>query len=182
MTFEAENQFYYALICFSLGVFSRAVGYLPQLPFLFFKSKAINAVGYFLACFCALIIFIIAKNYYRLPSLRAYMAVLFLAGFLLLSKICDKKIAFLLSKLYNKLYNKFKLKPKKLKLREADKNDDRKVKKGSGVRHGGGGFAVGYSDIDNGVSNNRNKIERKRNKRARGGNRAPAAAKRATRG
>lgn len=173
MTFEAENQFYYALICFSLGVVSRAVGYLAQTPFLLIKSKVLSAIGYFFACFCALIIFIFAKNYYRLPSLRGYMVALFLAGFALLSKICDKKIAFLFAKLYNKF---------ELKLREFSKNDYRKTKKGGGVGNCGGSFAVGNFNSGNGLSAGRYKIKRKRNKRNQSGNRAVRATKRTARG
>ncbi len=221
MTFEAENQFFYALICFSLGVFARAVGYLIQAPFSFFyggvsvisgiigtdksgidiigvgksggdtigvnKSGAngarkinlseqifriINAAGYFFAVVAAFFVFAIGKNHYGLPSLRAYMLFAFFAGFLLLSKICDKKIDFLSSKLYNKLV-KTQRKPKKYENRQAEKD--------SRLGNGGSRSVVGYIAVDNGLSDSLYKGKGKGNKRAGKRNRAFGKTKRTNR-
>lgn len=232
MTFEAENQFFYALICFSLGVFARALGYLLQAPFSFFycgisgksgeygvigvnqkndkngtigtdiigarksggdiigtikseKSHAgkinlseqifriINAAGYFLMAVAAFFVFAIGKNYYDLPSLRAYMLLAFFTGFLLLSKICDKKIDFLLSKLYNRLVKTLR-KPKKYENRQAEKN--------SRLGNGGSRSVAGDIAVDNGLSDSLYKGKRKGNKRTGKRNRTLGKTKRANRG
>lgn len=220
MTFEAENQFFYALICFSLGVFARTVGYLIQAPFSFFyggvsvisgvsgkrdisgiigvgksggniigisKSGAnsarkiylsaqilriINAADYFFAVAAAFFVFAFGKNYYGLPSLRAYMLFAFFAGFLLLSKICDKKIDFLLSKLYNRLV-KTQRKPKKYENRQAEKD--------SRLGNGGGRSVAGYIAVDNGLSDSLYKGKGKGNKCAGKRNRALGKTKRTNR-
>lgn len=205
MTFEAENQFFYALICFSLGVFARVLGYLLQAPFSFFycgisgkngeygvigaikseKSHAgkinlseqifriINAAGYFLAAVAAFFVFAIGKNYYDLPSLRAYMLLAFFTGFLLLSKICDKKIDFLLSKLYNRLVKTLR-KPKKYENRQAEKN--------SRLGNGGSRSVAGDITVDNGLSDSLYKGKRKGNKRTGKRNRTLGKTKRTNRG
>ena len=190
MDFEANYHLYYAIMAFSLGSAARAAGYVFAEPLIFFKSKIFKFAGEIVACFIASAVFAIGKNIYDFPSLRAYMVVCFLLGFLLISKICDKKIAFFNDRLYNKL----KLQAKKLlkkraakrfmrrektiekrnekiaknkinNLRKKNRRENRKIKKSSGFGNRGGGFTFGDFNLDNGLSIGRDKSQRKRNQR-----------------
>ena len=205
MESEAKYHFYYALIAFSLGVVSRGLCYFLKEPFSLFKNKPLEFAGEIFVCVFAALLFIAGKNLYNFPALRAYHIVCFLLGFLLISKICDKRIAFFNDRLYNKLklsYIKVCEKSKKRaeerrekkrikqikRLENKRKNDkrkknlseNRKIKKGSGFGNRGGGVAFGNFNFGNGLSTYIDKSKRKRDKQNKSRNRAARRARQRT--
>lgn len=202
MEFEAKYHFYYAVIAFSLGVVARGISYIVETPLCFFKIKPLKVAGQISACLIAALLFIFGKNLYNFPPVRAYAVICFLFGFLLISKICDKRIDFFSDRLYNKLkikYLKHREKRKKrirlrlekrnemrrekeLKnnLRKKNKRGNRKIKKSGGFGDRVGGFAFGDFNFDNGLSISRHKVQRKRDKRDKRRNSAARTRRRAT--
>lgn len=162
MSFEADNQLLYFIICLSFGYLFGITSAIFDL-FCVINNKIIDCVCVILRYILFAICFVLCKNYYNLPNIRLYMPLCALCGFALYKKTLYKIIAIYAKKLYNKTITKL-LKRRKIKNVTRQKN-----KIGSRRNVGNGSFIV-YSYSGNDLSNDRNQRKKSEKRRARSRN------------
>ena len=164
MTFDAKGQGEYFLLCFALGYIYGIISgvILGEKPF---KSSKLTGISKVIrACFFA-IFFVFYKNYYNLPSLKAYFLIAYYLGFYIYLKTLAKIIA----KIDEKLYNKVKIILLKVRCLYYDA---RKKKKNSiGNNRIGGAFALSFNS-GNGLPNGNYKRQKGKNPKSKRSNRA----------
>lgn len=156
MSFEAENQLLYFIICLSFGyifgIISAIFDVLCEI-----NNTILNCIcvilRYILFAFC----FVLCKNIYNLPNIRLYMPLCALCGFTLYKKTLYKIIAIYAKKLYNKAI--------KLLKRRKIKNVTRQKNKIGSRRNVGNGSFIVYSYSGNDLSDDCH--QRKKNKKGR---------------
>ena len=92
MTFDAKGQGEYFLLCFALGYIYGIISGVILGEKLFKSSKLTGISKVIRACFFA-IFFVFYKNYYNLPSLKAYFLIAYYLGFYIYLKTLAKIIA-----------------------------------------------------------------------------------------
>ena len=164
MKFEADGQFYYAIISLATGYLSGVLTFIFEVPRLL-KNKIIRLICAIVRAAIAAVLFVAVKYYYNFPDLRFYMPICFLLGFITYKKTFAQIIAIFAEKLYNKLTKNFNLWRKRI-------NDAREKKKNSRRKHGGNGYAAVHSYRGYDISNDKHHREKGKNKSTQQSNRA----------
>lgn len=173
--FVTRHQLFYALVLF-------CGGFITSIPtdfltcFRLAKPKILAIIGNLIYFSCCFLWYVVIKNLFGMPSVLAYMPLLFMAGMYVEGKILSKTVAFFRVYVYN-ITNKLVI---KLRTRVAQYVARRSYagkqneKRNSCI--GGNGYTtVVYTVKRNGFSDDKHKKRTSQNRRVRSANRSLGA-------
>jgi len=164
MIFEADGQFYFALLSvasgFLCGLITFVFEYCSVIKNKIFKYAGAAIRGAIIAC-----LFVFIKERYAFPDLKAYMLFAFFAGFFIYKKTLAKIIAIFWQKIYNIITIKISDWRQKF-------HDSREKRKNRSRVNGVDGFTSVYIDSGNDLSDDKHKPKKGKNRTTGKTNRA----------
>ena len=164
MKFEADGQFYYALISVAAGYLCGLITFLFECQSVF-KSVVPKIIFSGIRGFLLAAGFVIIKFLCGFPDLRFYMVLCFFIGFIVYKKTIAKVIAKFAEKIYNICIKNLTKWRKRI-------NDTREKKKNSRRKHGGNGIVTVHSFSGHDISNGKHFRKKGKNRTTRQANRS----------